>query len=232
MQKFVKHISKIAFTYMLLKREGSSFNKTYKTMKRIKVLVMAVAVLATTGAFAQKGLWFEGGLGYNHSEEENFLKENTFNVNAGVNYMLDRNWSVGLNLGFEMTDYDLDNKLTQDYKENMFNITPQAIYTTKLIGGLSWTPRLYFTYGMGKHTIRTALGDNDYDLTKIECGVDLLAVEFHVDSHVALGAKLNAGTLYFRSMDYDNLNAKETEFNLPLGSWNNSGVTLSFHYYL
>ncbi len=203
-------------------------------MKKIKVLAIAVAMLATTGSFAQKGWWLEGGLGYTNTKLEDVYTINNFNINLGANYMLSKDWSIGLNLGYDMTNTDFDATSSNDFKSYMLTITPQATYSHKLIGGLAWTPRIYFTYGMGTYTVKDlpVVGDKDYDMTRLEFGVDLLAVEFHATSHIAFGAKLGVGSLYFRSNDYDDRLAKETKFNIPLGSWNNSDVSLSFHYYL
>lgn len=202
-------------------------------MKKIKVLAIAVAMLATTGSFAQKGLWFEGGLGYTNTKSEDDVTTSNFNINVGANYMISKDWSIGLNLGYDMTNTDYDVTSSNDLKDHMFTITPQATYSQKLIGGLAWTPRIYFTYGMGTYTIKHPVGgDTDYDMSKLEFGIDLLAVEFHATRHIAFGAKLGVGSLYFRSMDYDDISPKITQFNIPLGSWNNSDVSLSFHYYL
>ncbi len=203
-------------------------------MKKIKVLAIAVAMLATTGSFAQKGWWLEGGLGYTSTKSEDIVTTSNFNFNVGANYMISKDWSIGLNLGYDMTNTDYDVTTSNDEEYGMFTITPQATYSQKLIGGLAWTPRVYFTYGTGTYTTKypSPLGDVDQDMSKLEFGIDLLAVEFHATRHIAFGAKLDVGSLYFRSMDYDDRSPKVTKFNIPLGSWNNSDVSLSFHYYL
>lgn len=194
-------------------------------MKKLKVLVAvaAMTVWGLSGVSAQNGWWLQGGLGFNSNKVKNGPELTNFDVNVGANYMLDKNWSVGLNVG-----YNLENS-KDTYKRGLFEITPQAIYSVPLVGNLSWTPSVFFTFGFGTYTNKIPV-DKDYDLTEIQFGINLLSVEYRCSRHIAIGATFDAGTLSFLSFDND-IN-KTTQIKVPLGSWNSSSINFSFHYYL
>ena len=214
-------------------------------MKKIKILVMAVALFATTGAFAQKGgWWLEGNLGVNYEDIDNGTTTTEFGIGVGANYMISKDWSIGLNIGYDMYNKDLNDALETSISINMFRITPQAIYSAKLFKNLSWTPRVYFSFGFGGAKSETdkpsaILYDNDLslydnDLSLIQFGVEPLAFEYMVNKHIGLGTTIHFADIFFRS--YDDEVAKTTTIHVPFATYDETlgtiGLTFAFHYYL
>lgn len=107
-------------------------------MKKLTVLFASLMLLASTSVFAQsKGqIWFDGNIHFNsYSGEAGGVDKrgnSAFGINVSGNYMLDKNWSVGLGLGFESTSRDVN--IGPDYtdKTSMFTVTLQGHYFMKL----------------------------------------------------------------------------------------------------
>lgn len=211
-------------------------------MKKIKILVMAVALFATTGAFAQKGgWWLEGNLGVNYEDIDNGTTTTEFGIRVGANYMISKDWSIGLNIGYGMYNKDLNDALETSELATGCLITPQAIYSAKLFKNLSWTPRVYFSFGFGgaKSETDKPLYDNDKplydnDLSLIQFGVEPLAFEYMVNKHIGLGTTIHFADIFFRS--YDDEVAKTTTIHVPFATYDETlgtiGLTFAFHYYL
>lgn len=187
-------------------------------MKKIKVLMLAVIAMASTGVFAQSSpWWFEGQLGVNYTSLDDALesKETNFNIGFGANYKLSNAWSVGANLTYsywkEKDTYSEDNG-------NMFYIAPQVVYTKPMWGRMSWTPAAQLLLGFGDETV-------------IGFGFDLLAFDYKISQKWALNIACDLGTVAFVNVEDAGSN-----FNFQLGKNSSTlgdmGFRFGFRYYL
>lgn len=214
-------------------------------MKKLKVLVLAVLAMASTGAIAQNGWWLEGNLLFDYQKETDVQTTSTFGLEVGVNYNLNQNWSVGLNIGDEFWKKDIDGSIKNIDKGNLFMITPHATYATHLYKRLYWTPRVNLGFGFGTLTGEYGSSKVDEDLTLINFGIQPLSFEYKISQKCALGATLTFADLYFQYNKVED--AKTTSIRLPLSKYNNHiisnnasddlyfgniGINFSFHYYL
>lgn len=180
-------------------------------MKKVKVLLLAIFAMATTGAFAQSSPWWlEGQLGVDYEKPDGVDATTQFNIGIGANYKLSNEWSIGANLIFNRWDNGLNDG-------SMFYVNPQAIYAKQMSERWFWTPTCKIILGFGDETV-------------IGLGVDLLAFEYKVSNRWALGMACNFGDVRFISNDAG------SRFNFQLGrnesALGNIGLRFGFHYYL
>jgi hypothetical protein len=213
-------------------------------MKTVKVFLAAVLMMATTATFAQKnqgGLWFEGNLGFTtyggtHNTGVDKLDSSTFNIGIGGNYMVSKDWSIGLNLGYKYTS-DQTNNIGKDLynKTNLFTVTPQANYFMRLTPKLTWTPRVYASFEFGKEKDDLATGGTyDKDISNMEFGVNPISLDYAITKNISFNFSMDIANLYYRSEKMSNDNWKDDEKTntsyFQFGKFSSNLGDLGFHF--
>lgn len=218
--------------------------KKQKKMKKLTVLFASLMLLASTSVFAQsKGqIWFDGNIHFNSYSGEaggvDKLGNSAFGINVSGNYMLDKNWSIGLGLGFENTSRDVN--VTPNYtdKTNMFTITLQGNYFMKLTKNITWTPRAYAYIGFGSENDESPMVFNapkdEYDLFEMGLMIEPLNFQFNVSKNFALTAACDLATFGYThtKTTLNKVDDTDNSFTFKCGSWSenlgNLGLRFGF----
>lgn len=236
-------VNEVSTTFYHKKTETLKL-KNKKTMKKLTVLFASLMLLASTSVFAQsKGqIWLDGNIHFNsYSGEKGGVDKrgnSAFGINVSGNYMLDKNWSVGLGLGFESTSRDVN--IAPDYtdKTSMFTVTLQGHYFMKLNKVITWTPRAYAYIGFGSENNETPMvgggAKDEYDLSEMGLMIEPLNFQFNVSKNFALTAACDLATFGYTHTKNTLNKVDDTDNNLTFkcGSWSenlgNLGLRFGF----
>ena len=185
------------------KRNEERKQKKVIKMKKLKVLLIATLVMASTSVMAQKGWWLEGNLGFNansgkYVDGTDKAKTHDFNLGIGANYMISNDWSIGVGLGWD--NYYTENTglisyTYKDYKKNVFSVDLHADYNMKLAGKLYWAPRIYANIGFGNGTYEDVahglVDDFETDLFNMQIGVRVLSFNYKLTKNLEANMSLD-----------------------------------------
>lgn len=221
-------------------------------MKKIKVILAAVLVMASTATFAQKGNFFFGGdlnVSLNGGEKSSKVGNVTtkvdapdvtnFGIDLSANYFITDNLALGLGVGYSYYDnkisytnpsYELNNP-----KTGIFSVVPQLHYVTRLTDRIYWTPGLYLNFGFGSSDVESHSTNVTVTTTSNYFGfkgeIRPLSFDFHATKNIAIN--FTAGSLYYNMTKWSDKDVSDNyvsdhTFGLSL----NNGFTFGFRYYL
>ncbi len=215
-------------------------------MKKLTVLFASLMLLASTSVFAQhKGqIWTEGGIHFSSYSGEvggvDKLGNSDFGISVSGNYMLDKNWSIGLGLGFETSSQDVS--VNPDYTDarNMFTITLQGHYFMKLNKYITWTPRAYAYFGFGSRTDETPLiwgtPKDEFDLSEFGLMIEPLNFQFSLNNRLALTAACDLASFGYThtKSSVGNVDDIDNNFTFRTNFWRSTlgGLGLRFGFRL
>lgn len=234
------------------KRNEERKQKKVIKMKKLKVLLIATLVMASTSVMAQKGWWLEGNLGFNansgkYVDGTDKAKTHDFNLGIGANYMISNDWSIGVGLGWD--NYYTENTglisyTYKDYKKNVFSVDLHADYNMKLAGKLYWAPRIYANIGFGNGTYEDVahglVDDFETDLFNMQIGVRVLSFNYKLTKNLEANMSLDIADFYYKSVkestdDWDSENLTNTTY-FQFGKYNTNlgdmAIRFGLHWYL
>jgi len=199
-------------------------------MKKLLLSLLACGALAT--ANAQEGsILVYGNAGFNSNKDAGATQSRLdWHVNPGVGYQFTKNWTIGVNLGWNQTA-DLDQNSTNEYHTNAYNVGLFARYTCSMMHS-----NVFFWYAQanGNYMGQYITHADDPSTGKMHgYGVEVFP---GIGAHLGKGWAINmsAGSLGFNTMkdngaddSYKNIHAdfgflSLSNYNIGL-SWNIGG---------
>ncbi len=190
-----------------------------------KLILALLATGAIVSANAQSGsILLYGNAGVTSITDASKNNNFNWNVNPGIGYQFNNNWTVGLNFGFGETSRK-DSGSTIRTTVNNYNVGPFVRYSHSIAGSniFSFYAQLDLGY-MGTYTTSGSLPSYN-KATGFGAGLTPA-----ISANVCHGFALNFGFggIGFNSMKADGASNSTSTFNFTLGQQVNIGVSKNF----
>ncbi|MBA3829637.1 MAG: porin family protein [Taibaiella sp.] len=191
-------------------------------MKKILLAILAVGTIAT--ANAQQGTWLRfGNVGITNNTDADKNNNFDWNVNLGIGYQFNTNWTAGLNLGWAQNPNTKLNGSNDRSTTNMYEAGIFVRYSHPVND-------LFFVFAQGDANYRGGYhtaGDNPAD-TK-HTGF-LIGVTPAVGMNIGCGAALtfSVGGLSYVTDKYDGAANANNTFAFTFGKTVNFGIQTNF----
>ena len=183
------------------------------------MLMLAVAAMTMTAANAQKGSFLlAGSVGYEKSgAEDSDTKTYTFNPKVG--YQI----TDHVTLGAESLLSRIDEEAT-DTQSNEYKIGGFVRYAQPLGGPFS----IYGDLGSGYQRKQEETHDINDKYTTADGFYIGFTPALSVDFHAGLALNVSIGGIGYNQYDYDDIDVKESGFNIDLGKSISVGISKNF----
>jgi hypothetical protein len=195
-------------------------------MKRILLAGIIMAGTALTAA-AQKGsILLYGDLAFASNKNSAETKYTSFEINPGIGYQFNNNWTAGLDLGLSTNKTTPAGTTPTITKSNQFNVGPFVRYTQPLVGPFSFFGQLNASYLSGKTKSETGTISTESKYDGMAVNV-FPAIQVNVKNNFALN--FNFGGIGYQTTKNKAAGSKSnSSFGLTFGQFMNIGISKNF----